>query len=69
MGTNTGLHDETLIKLLQRDRDCMKLNPDKSRITEVRYIGHVLSGDGVKPDASKLESITKMPAPKHKHGV
>ena len=65
-------HDERLIKLLQRARDCnLKLNPDKSRIrkTEVLYIGHVLTSDGVKPDASKLEAITKMPAPEDKHGV
>ena len=65
-------HDERLIKLLQRARDCnLKLNPDKSRIrkTEVLYIGHVLTGNRVKPDASKLEAITKMPAPEDKHGV
>lgn len=33
------------------------------------YIGHVLTSDGVKPDASKLEAITDMPAPEDKHGV
>ena len=72
MGTNTGGHDKRLIKLLQRARDCnLKLNPDKSRIrkTEVLYIGHVLTGDGVKPDASKFEAITKIPAPEDTNGL
>ena len=65
-------HDERLIMLLQRARDCnLKLNPEKSRIrkTEVLYIGHMLTGNGVKPDASKLEAITKMPAPEDKLGM
>jgi hypothetical protein len=36
------------------------------------YIGHViivLTGDGVKPDASKLKAITEMPVPEDKHGI
>ena len=51
-------HDERLEKTLQRARQSnLKLNPDKCKIrcTEVLYIGHVLTGDGLKPDASKLE--------------
>ena len=63
-------HDERLEKTLQRARQSnLKLNPDKCKIrcTEVLYIGHVLTGDGLKPDASKLEAILKMPAPEDKH--
>ena len=59
-------HDERLVNLLQRTRECnLKLNPDKSKIRqpEVLYIGHVLTGDGVRPDTSKIEAITKMPKP------
>ena len=33
------------------------------------YIGHLLSGDGVKPDASTLEAILEMPVPEDKHGI
>ena len=44
-------HDERLVNLLQRTRECnLKLNPDKVRQPEVLYIGHVLTGDGVRPD-------------------
>ena len=59
-------HDERLEKTLQRARQSnLKLNPDKCKIgcTEVLYIGHVLTGDGLKPDASKVEAIFEMPAP------
>ena len=65
-------HDERLEITLQRARQSnLKLNPDKCKIrcTEVLYIGHVLTGDGLKPDASKLEAILEMPAPEDKHGV
>ena len=65
-------HDERLEKTLQRARESnLKLNPDKCKIrsTEVLYIGHVLTTDGVKPDVSKLEAITSMPTPEGKHGI
>ena len=65
-------HDERLEKTLQRARQSnLKLNPGKCKIrcTEVLHIGHVLTGDGFKPDASKLEAILEMPAPEDKHGV
>ena len=64
--------DERLVNLLQRTRECnLKLNPDKSKIRqpEVLYIGHVLTGDGVRQDTSKIEAVTKMPRPEDKQGV
>lgn len=33
------------------------------------YVGHVLTGDGAKPHASKLDAITNMAAPEDKHGI
>ena len=67
-------HDERLVNLLQQTRECKpKLIPDKSKIRqpEVLYIGHVLTGDGVRPDTSNIEliMITKMPKPEDKQGV
>jgi hypothetical protein len=65
-------HDERVKNVLQRAQKFnLNLNPDKCKIrcTEVLYIGHVLTGDGVKPDASKLEAINGMPAPEDKYGV
>ncbi|KXJ22526.1 Transposon Tf2-9 polyprotein [Exaiptasia diaphana] len=65
-------HDERLYNVLKRSRECnLKLNPDKCKIrkTEVTYIGHRLTKDGVKPDNSKIEAIVNMPAPQDKKGV
>ena len=33
-------------------------------LTEVLYIGHVISAKGIQPDLSKLEAICVMPEPK-----
>ena len=47
-----------------RERN-LKLNREKChfRVSEVRYVGHVLSADGVKPDPQKVEAINRMPVP------
>ena len=71
-GTTIEEHDEKLEKVLERAKQInLRLNPDKCQIrhTKVLYIGHVLTGDKVKPDASKLEAITEMPVPEDKHGI
>jgi hypothetical protein len=46
----------------------MILNPDKCkfRVTEVTYLGHKLTGEGVQPDQTKIEAIIDMPAPQEK---
>ena len=59
-------HDERLIKLLHGLRAIgLKLNKDKCKIglTEIPYIGHLLSEKGVKPDPSKVDAILNMPCP------
>ena len=43
----------------------MVLNPHKCRIqqTSVKFLGHVITADGVAPDPAKLEAIAKLPVP------
>lgn len=43
----------------------LKLNQAKCRLrqTELKFFGHIISPDGVKPDSSKVEAITKMAVP------
>ena len=45
-----------------RERN-LKLDREKChfRISEVHYVGHVLSADDVKPDPKKVEAIIAMP--------
>ncbi|KAG5314864.1 POL2 protein, partial [Pseudoatta argentina] len=44
----------------------LKLQPDKCEFlkTEVIYLGHVISKDGIKPDPKKLEAVRQFPRPK-----
>ncbi|XP_056135369.1 G2/mitotic-specific cyclin-B2-like [Lampris incognitus] len=46
----------------------MKLNRDKCKIglSEISYIGHVLSKDGLKPDMGKVRAIQEIPEPQDK---
>ena len=59
-------HDKNLVCLLEKARTKnLKLNPDKFklRMSEVTFIGHVLTKDGVKMDPRKVEAIEKLPSP------
>ena len=65
-------HDERLTELLHRLRAIgLKLNKDKCKIglTEIPYIGHLLSEQGVKPDPSKVDAILNMPCPTDKQDL
>ena len=59
-------HDDSLLKLLQRARECnLKLNREKLRLhmPEVLYIGHIISANGIRPDPAKVTAIQEMPEP------
>ena len=57
-------HDRNLVALLERAREVnLKLNPKKLklRLSEVPFIGHLLTSTGVKPDPEKVRAVQKMP--------
>ena len=59
-------HDKILHKVLTRARECgVKFNSKKIqfRVTQVKYLGHILSSDGIRPDAEKVNAIINMPSP------
>ena len=65
-------HDKRLNDLLQRCREMqIKLNKDKSefRCSEVQFIGHLLTNQGLKPDPAKIEAVRKMPKPEDPEAV
>ena len=65
-------HDKNLLALLARCREKgVKLNKEKFklRMSEVPYVGHLLTKDGLKPDPSKIEAIQKMSRPSDVKGV
>ena len=65
-GTTAEEHDHRLKKTLQRCQEInLTLNENKCEFgtTEVVYIGHKLTAQGVKPDQSKVDAINKIPQP------
>ena len=65
-------HDKNLMEFLQLCLDRgLKLNIDKLKLrqTEVSFIGHVATGDGLRVDPAKVKAIRDMPPPTDKAGV
>ena len=59
-------HDENLVRLLQRARETdLKLNKSKINLTkmEVKFMGHVITNQGLKPDPDKVKAVEVMPRP------
>ena len=57
-------HDSNLTKLLQRARETnLKLNKSKIKLRqpEVKFKGHVITNQGLKPDPDKLKAVDEMP--------
>ena len=65
-------HDRNLSKFLTRFQvRHITLNYDKFelRCSELPFMGHVLSRDGLKPDPKKVEAITQMPRAQNTNDV
>ena len=59
-------HDAILRKVLDRARDKgVRFNYDKIqfKVSEVKYMGNLVSCKGLKPDPKKAEAIVDMPTP------
>ena len=62
-------HDKHLSQVLRRSRERgVKLNRDKLEVgvTQVKYFGHMLTSEGVRPDPDKVSAIESMKPPKDK---
>ena len=62
-------HDETMLKLLERARQAnVKFNSAKLqyKVSEVKYMGNIVSESGLKPDIEKVRAITQLPLPQSK---
>ncbi len=60
LGEDMKQHDKRLRQLLDRIRSInQKLNKNKCKIrmTEVSYVGHILTADGLKPDKDKVRDL------------
>ena len=69
---NVELHDQILKKVIERATNYnLKLNLQKCKIrqSQVQYVGHILSGDGLSSDPAKVEAIHSKPIPTDKEAV
>lgn len=65
-------HDQIVRKVLDRAREKkVKFNPSKFqfRVREVKYVGLIVSEDGLRPDPDKIKAILDMPTPTDVSGV
>ncbi|PFX12858.1 Retrovirus-related Pol polyprotein, partial [Stylophora pistillata] len=65
-------HDKNLRGLLERCQERnIKLNRDKFmfKCSQVPFIGHLLTSEGLKPDPQKVEAICNMPKPEDVQAV
>ena len=65
-------HNENLRNLMKRCQEKnLKLNKNKAKLamTEVKFISHLLTDQGLKPDKDKVEAVLQMPKPENVTGV
>jgi transposase InsO family protein len=70
--SNLEEHLSRLREVLTRFRSAgLKLKPEKCEIfqTEVKYLGHIVSKDGVATDPAKIQSVKDWPTPRDSTGV
>ena len=67
-GRNKEEHDENLRKVMDRILESgLKLNKKKCvfGVTQMTFLGHVVSAEGIKADPEKVKAIVEMSAPKN----
>ena len=65
-------HDSILKQVMERATSYnLRLNMQKCKVSqnEVRYVGHLLTADELKPDPSIIEALHKLPIPRNKEDV
>lgn len=65
-------HDKNFLAFLsRREEQNVHLNPDKLKLhqSEVLFIGHIATDQGLKVDPAKVRAIVDMPPPTDKLGV
>ena len=66
-GEDMKQHDQRLEQVMKRLQDCrLKLNEAKCKLRQkqVKYLGCILTADGVSPDPDKIAAIKELPEPK-----
>ena len=62
--------DENLTRLLEQARKanlCLNSSKMNLRKTKVKFMGHLITKDGVKPEPEKIKAVQEMPRPTSKN--
>lgn len=65
-------HSTKIQRIFNRLRECnLKLQPEKCNFLrrEVIYLGHLITGEGIRPDPEKITCIQALAAPKNPKGI
>lgn len=65
-GTDETEHQSNLLKLLTRIQEYgfqLRIEKCEFYMSSIKYLGHVIDHQGIRPDPQKIESITNMPPP------
>ena len=65
-GKDQKQHDERLHEVMQKQSDAgLTLNPDKCEYSKssIKFLGHIISSEGITIDPEKVEAITNFPKP------
>ena len=65
-------HDRRFVALMERcSQKNIRLNPSKLqfKLKEVKFMGNIITHQGMQADPAKVSAITSMPAPRNKAGV
>src|ERR1700739_1311011 len=60
-------HLRTVLQVLRDKKLYAKLSKCEFFSTEIGFLGHVINADGIKMEQSKVDAVTKWPAPKDIH--
>ena len=65
-------HDQKIFRLFRRLSDAgLRLQPEKCTFlaTEVAYLGHTISAEGVRPNPAKIEAVKNFPVPRNPKNI
>ena len=63
-------YDENLTRLLEQARKanlCLNSSKMNLRKTKVKFMGHLITKDGLKPEPEKIKAVQEMPRPTSKN--
>ena len=67
-GSNQAEHDSRLVAVMERlEKEHVTLNPEKCEFGKrsVKFLGHIVDQEGIRPDPQKTAAIQEMETPRH----